>query len=107
MKGLRDSFRDMSASTEAASERDGALSYHAETHAAGVGLGLAWLAIVTGTPQLLGLIIPAVTAGLRAQDREFSKILTDIRQEPHYALAGLVLGGLLGVAVRFVLSSTA
>ena len=91
-----DTLRDAGASSEGDSDRNGFLSYHAESHAAGLGIGLGWLAIVTGDLQLLGLVLPAITAGLRAKNREFGKILADVRQEPHYCLGGLPLGGLLG-----------
>jgi len=103
MTGPEDYIEDAGAPTESDSERNGFLSYHAESHAVGVGLGVAWLAMVTGNLQLLGLVVPAITAGLRAKNREFSKILTDVRQEPHYALGGLVVGAALGVGVRMVL----
>jgi hypothetical protein len=103
MTDPQDYIEDAGAKTESDSERNGFLSYHAESHAAGVGLGIAWLAMVTGNLQLLGLVVPAITAGLRAKNREFSKILTDIKQEPHYTLGGLVVGATLGVGVRMVL----
>lgn len=95
-----DLIEDAGAKSESDSERDGFLSYHAESHAAGVGLGLGFAAVATGNVQWLGLVLPAVTAGLRAKNREFGKILTDVRQEPHYALGGLVAGALLGLVAR-------
>lgn len=95
-------IEDAGAATESDSDRNGFLSYHAESHAAGVGLGVGWLALVTGDLQYLGLIVPALTAGLRAKNKQFGKILTDVRQEPHYALGALVVGGVLGALMGLV-----
>ena len=92
-------IEDAGAPSEQASDRDGAFSYHAETHAFAVGAGVAWIALVTGNLQLLGLVVPAITTGLRAKDGDYGMILTDVVQEPHYALGGLLLGGLLGLPV--------
>lgn len=103
MTGLPDLLEDAGAPSEQATERDGAFSYHAETHSAGVGAGIAWFAIVTGDLALLSLILPAITAGLHAKDKNFGKILTDVRQEPHYALGGALVGALLGIIVRYSL----
>jgi hypothetical protein len=97
---LRTRLRQAGAPSEDATDRDGAFSFHAETHAAGVGAGLGFAAVATGNVQWLALLLPAVTAGLRARQGEFGKILADVRQEPHYALGGLVAGALLGLAVR-------
>jgi len=94
---LRDWVKSASSKTESGSDRDGFLSYHAESHAAGVGIGIGWIAVVTGDIQLLGLLLPAITSGLKAKDKEFGKILTDVKTEPHYALGGIVFGALLGL----------
>lgn len=91
-------IRQAGAPSEGSTDRSGFLSYHAETHAVGVGLGIGWLAIVSGDLQLLGVVIPAITSGFRAKNRELGKILRDVYQEPHYALGALVAGALLGVA---------
>jgi len=101
MTDPQDLLEDAGAPSEQVTDRNGFLSFHAETHALGVGLGIAWVAIVTGRLQLLGLVLPAITAGLRAKDKAFGKILTDVRQEPHYALGGLAAGGFLGLLVRY------
>jgi len=103
MTDADDFIEDAGAASESDSDRNGFLSYHAEPHAVGVGAGLGFAAVATGRLQLLGLLVPAITAGLRAKDREFGKILTDVRQEPHYALGGLVVGALLGLPVRLLL----
>ena len=92
-------IEDAGAPSEQASDRDGAFSYHAETHAFAVGAGAAWIALVTGNLQLLGLVVPAITTGLRAKAGDYGKILTDVVQEPHYALGGLLFGGVLAPPV--------
>lgn len=90
-------IKSASAKSESDSNRNGFLSHRSETHALGVGMGLSWLALVTGDMALLGIVIPAITSGLRAKDKEFSKILKDVYEEPHYSLFGLVLGGVLAL----------
>jgi hypothetical protein len=95
--GLREWIKAAGQPNESNTDRDGFLSYSAEVHAVGVGLGIGFLAVATGNMQLLGVILPAITSGLRAKNREFSKILEDVYQEPHYAIAAVVVGMLLGV----------
>jgi hypothetical protein len=99
---IPDAIEDAGAATESDSDRNGFLSYHAESHAVGVGLGVGWLALVTGNLQYLGLVVPALTAGLRAKNKQFGKILSDVRQEPHYAISGLALGGVLGALMGMI-----
>lgn len=104
--GLLDFFKTAGAPTEESTDRSGAFSWHAETHAFAVGLGLAWIAVVTGDLELLGAVMPAVTAGLHAKDRNFSKILTDVKQEWHYFVGAVPVGGLIGAFVRYSLGLT-
>lgn len=104
--GLMQWIRDAGAVKESDSERDGFLSYHAESHAVAVGMGIGWLALVTGDMQLLGIVIPAITAGLRAKNKEFGKILKDVYQEPHYSVMGVVVGGVIGAGVRIALGQS-
>ena len=95
-------IRQAGAQSESDTDRNGFLSYHAESHAAGLGIAAGWAYAVTGNAQLLGVVLPAVTAGLRAKNKEYGKILTDVKQEPHYAAGGLVVGWLLGLVVGLV-----
>jgi hypothetical protein len=104
---IPDAIEDAGAPTESDSDRNGFLSYHAESHAVGVGLGVGFVAIATGNIQYIGLVWPAITAGLRAKNKEFGKILTDVRQEPHYAAGGLVAGAVLGVVARLAMGLAA
>lgn len=100
--GLREWIKAAGQPKESDSDRNGFLSYSAEAHAAGVGIGIGWLALVTGNMQLLAVIIPAITGGLRAKNKDYSKILKDVATEPHYALGGVVVGGMLGWLVSSV-----
>lgn len=97
---IPDVIEDAGAPTEADSERNGFLSYHAESHAVGVGLGIGLAAVATGNIRWIGLVWPAITTGLRGKNKEFAKILADVKQEPHYGVAGLAVGAVLGAIVR-------
>jgi len=87
------------AKSENKSDRDGFLSYHAESHAVAVGLGAGFLFIATGEKALLGIVLPVITSALRGKNKEYSKILTDVYQEPHYAIIAVVVGYLLGTTL--------
>lgn len=91
--------RQAGAKEESDTERDGFLSHKAETHAAGVGVGAGWLLTATGNEQLLGVVLPAITGGLRGKKDGPSVIYRDVLDEPHYAIASLVVGGVLGLLV--------
>jgi len=86
------------AKTESASKRDGFLSYHAESHALGMGIAAGWFFAATGRTELLGMVYAAAVYG-KAHEVNGGKrrrILEDVRQEWHYALGGVVLGAVLG-----------
>lgn len=94
------------ASTEANSKRDGFLSYHAESHAAGMGIAAGWFATAEGRTDLLGLVYAAAVYGkAHATNGKRRRILRDIRQEPHYALGGVVLGAMLGMLGNLVIDA--
>lgn len=82
--------------------RDGFLSWHAETHAVGIGIGVGFGAAAAGELRLFGAAASLLIAGNRGEDVLDTKIAGDIKQEPQYFLAGLVLGGLVGAVTRLV-----
>lgn len=90
-------FRQAGAKDESSYDRDGAFSYHAETHAAGVGLGVGAAAGATGDYSYVGTIVGIAFVANRGETLSDPKITEDVRQEPHYALGGLALGLLIGV----------
>ena len=89
------------ASKESATDRDGILSYAAESHAAGAGLGVGFLLAVSGYYRLFG----AVYFGLAHRNRKGSlfsgQLLEDIQKETQYFLGGLVAGAVLGRIIRY------
>lgn len=94
-------IQEMGALEESDTDRDGFLSYSAETHAVAVGLGVGFLATASGQASLVGVIIPTISAGLRGKSADGkSKILTDVKTEPHYALGGLAAGAAAGYLLR-------
>jgi len=90
------------AETEAQSKRNGFLSYHAETHAVGMGIAAGFIAVASGQSKLLGLVYGASVYGKASGTSKRRRILLDMKQEPHYALGGVVMGAMLGLLVRVV-----
>lgn len=80
--------------TEEETSRDGFLSYAVEWHALAVGLAAGLAAGATGSFEILGVIV-AVTVGIRAAP---VKPLRQLKREPWYALGGVVIGFLIGLA---------
>lgn len=96
------------AGSEAATDRNGFLSYHAETHALAMGMAAAFTAVAFNEASLLGIVYGAATHGRIAQSEgKRRKIIADVKQEPHYALTGVVIGGVLGMSVRLSMGDTA
>lgn len=92
------------AKKESNTERDGFLSYHAETHALAMGLAAAYAAVAFNETSLLSAVYAAAAHGRVAQSqKKRRRIFRDIVQEPHYALFGVVVGGTLGAGVRVAL----
>jgi len=88
------------AKSEADSERDGFLSYHAESHSAALGLSGGWFAVVQGDMALLSVVYSAAVYGKASGMGDSPKrrrLLRDVAEEPHYALVGAIVGGLLGL----------
>lgn len=101
-------IKDAGAKTEKASDRDGFLSYHAESHAAGMGLAGGFMATAAGETKLLGLVYAAAVHGTaKERNGKRRRILLDVVQEMHYALGGIVVGALLGAGVRVLTGEVA
>lgn len=85
------------ATSESDSDRDGFLSYHAESHAAGLGIAAGWFATATGETKLLSVVYGAAVYGKATGENEKRRrIVRDVVEEPHYAVGGVVLGALFG-----------
>lgn len=95
-------LREAGAPSEQTYERDGGFSYHAESHAFGVGFGVGLWAGATGDYQYAGAIIAAAFGLNRGPQLSSPRILEDIKQEPHYAIFGVAVGFLLGNPSRVV-----
>ena len=97
LDGLVLAVKRAGAPSEDSYDFDGAFSYHAETHAAGMGIAAGWMATAHGEADLFGLVYGAAVYG-KAQERnqQRRRILVDIRDEKHYALGGIVTGAILG-----------
>ncbi|GGM64397.1 hypothetical protein J2752_000437 [Halarchaeum rubridurum] len=92
------------AASETDSARDGFLSYHAESHALGLGLAAGWFFVATGQTQLLSIIYAAAVYG-RARTVNGGarrRVLADVTQEWHYALGGVVAGAVLATLLALV-----
>jgi len=88
--------RQAGAAREGGTGRSGFLSWHAETHSLGIGLAAGFYYGATGDKRLMAAIVGIALAAERGQTALDPKIAEDIRQEPHYALAGVVPGYMLG-----------
>lgn len=89
------------AASEAATDRNGFLSYHAETHAVGLGVAAGFAAVAWGRESLLSLVYAAAVHGRVGQsDGKRRRVVKDCRQEPHYCLGGIVMGALLAAWMR-------
>lgn len=105
-----------SAPSEAASQRDGAFSYRAETHAGAWGGSLGLLAVLTVVyaPSYTGEVLAAAASlaayalgekEAEAKDAQVPRaVINEVRKEPQYLLGCFVGGVGLGVGVVAVLS---
>lgn len=105
LDGLRSIFSgwmyEGDATDESDTDRNGFLSYSGEAHASGVGIGAGFLLTAQNNEKVYGLVIAAITAGLRGESsRKFSPILRDVKDEPHYAGFGVVVGCILGLGFK-------
>lgn len=85
--------------TEADSKRNGFLSYKSESHAASMGIAAGWYYGAQGETQLLSFVYGAAVYGRSYEaSGQRRRLFKDIAREPHYALAGVVVGAVLGSA---------
>lgn len=83
------------------------LDDHEEQHAVPTGAALGFAAVATGDLAALGLGLAIISEGIeRGRDRpapaDGQDLANDVRREPHYFCAGLVLGALVGIGARVV-----
>lgn len=102
---VRTRLRQAGAPSEGSTRRDGFLSYAAETHAIGYGLGLgtAIALRLAGVPYILELTVLALGGVKTARVRLNERVLREIREEPQYflpavAVAFTAVGYLAGLA---------
>jgi len=100
--------RTAGGASETATDRNGFLSHHTETHALGIGLAAGFTAVAFNEASLLGIVYGAAAHG-RVQESEGRRrsITQDCMSEPQYALAGLVAGGVLGAGTRMAMGQGA
>lgn len=92
---------------EADTETSGFLSYTGEVHALGMGISAGFIAVGFGMLSLLGVVYGAAVEGRVAwSDGKRRSILKDVKAEPHYALAGVVTGGLAALVVQWTWSGS-
>jgi hypothetical protein len=96
--------QDFLADSEAASERDGYLSYRAEWHAAAWGLAAGFLATLTGRLSLLATVVAWLAS--RGGDTAVPGVVpypAQFRTESAYLLGHMAAGVALGVVARAAL----
>ena len=100
----------MSKFTESSTDRDGFLSYCKEYHAAiagfapGMMLGVSWNGESQGAAFSIVLATMGAALGIKKTGKlTNSKLASQIQKEAPYVLGGIVVGFLLGIAVRITL----
>lgn len=92
-----------SAKSEESTEYDGFLSYHAESHAAGSGLGIGFMIGASGDLSVLGAILNLVLYGNRGEISFSPLLLDDILSERPYFICSIIIGVIIGLMVRLIL----
>lgn len=96
------------AQSENTFDHNGLFSYHAESHAAGMGIAGGFIFTATGEATLLGMVYGAAIYGRTTEvNDKRRKILVDIRDEWHYALGGIVFGAVLGMVANLAVNAVA
>jgi len=88
------------AASESVTERDGFLSYHAESHAVGTGLSVGFAFGVSSNWSALGGVATAILYGNRGDSPFEGKLLHDLISEKHYFLSSLVAGFIAGLVIK-------
>ncbi|WP_277540236.1 hypothetical protein [Haloarcula laminariae] len=83
------------------------LDDHEEQHAVPTGAAIGFAVVATGQLQQLGLVLVILLEAIeRGRDRpapaEGQDLANDVRREPHYFAAGLVIGAVIGIGARVV-----
>jgi len=83
------------------------LDDHEEQHAVPTGAAIGFAAVATGDLQTLGIVLTILVEAVeRGRDRpapaSTQDLANDIRREPHYFAAGLVIGAAIGIGARLV-----
>lgn len=92
------------AHSEETYDYNGFLSYHAETHAIGTGLGLGFALGAADELSVLGALVTAVLYGNRGDTPFDPKLLNDLKTEFHYFVAALLVGAVLGMGANLATS---
>jgi len=85
------------------------LDDHEEQHAIFTGAGLGVAAVATGDLQMLAIVGTVVQQFWERKSRpkpaDGQNLANDIKREPHYFVAGVFVGTLVGIGVRLVTGS--
>jgi len=92
-------IRQAGAPSEDSYERDGFLSHHAETHAAGLGIGVGMIAMTTDEWRYVSALLAIAFGANRELSPSSDRITGDLKAEPHYLVGGLAVGLLLGALI--------
>ena len=92
-------IRQAGAPSEDTYDRNGFLSHHAETHAAGFGIGVGMIAVTTGNYRYLSALLAIAFGANRELSPSSDRITGDLKAEPHYLVGGLAVGLLLGALI--------
>ena len=80
------------------------LDSHEEPHAVAIGIGLGLAAVAGGQLSDLALASAIGAEALERKRRpkraERQDLRNDVRREPHYFMAGLAVGAVLGLLIR-------
>lgn len=78
---------------------------HEEVHAIGTGIGLGVAITASGVTVLLALLAVfciRVIRHRRPAPADEQDLLNDIRREPHYFIAAVAVGAVIGAVIRVV-----
>lgn len=90
----------VTADSEAATEANGYLSYRAEWHSAAFGFAVAFLAVVTGRLEVVGLLFAWALRGSTDAGKLNLPYPKQFAKESAYLLGHMLPGAALGLIVR-------